>query len=387
MNNIKVSKKINNVLIMNGDSEQCLNLAKQFSNNSFNVFTADFFQQSVTKNSNHIKKYIRLPSARFDTQNFVKELIKIVLTFKIDLIIPLYDVSFYLSKNKEIISKYTTVFVDDIDKLKSLHNKYEFATLCKNYSISSPSFQLIKNEDDLLNFDKNYKDYVFKPLASRWGENVVVKPTKKKLISIINKLRYPIIAQQFIDGEEFSTYSISRDGFVTAHTSYKSIYKLGSSGIAFQKVNDDKIKKFVSDFCRKNNYNGQIGFDFIKDRNGKYFVIECNPRATSGVTMFSASINLPQAFIETKPVISADLDYSMLSAAMLVIELPKSILSAKVIHFIRYFSKANDILCDSKDIVPPIYIIYFTFVLVPLRMLALQKSMKETLGWNEEYNI
>jgi hypothetical protein len=42
----------------------------------------------------------------------------------------------------------------------------------------------------------------------------------------------------------------------------------------------------VEYFGKTTGYTGQVGFDFIEDTAGKFHVLECNPRATSGVHFF-----------------------------------------------------------------------------------------------------
>ena len=41
-------------------------------------------------------------------------------------------------------------------------------------------------------------------------------------------------------------------------------------------------------------YSVNIGFDLKEDKNGKPYIMECNPRMTAGIPMFmAAGINLP----------------------------------------------------------------------------------------------
>lgn len=43
-------------------------------------------------------------------------------------------------------------------------------------------------------------------------------------------------------------------------------------------------------------FTGQIAFDFIEESDGTIRAIECNPRATSGITLFDVTGDLPIAF-------------------------------------------------------------------------------------------
>src|SRR5690606_21765330 len=61
-------------------------------------------------------------------------------------------------------------------------------------------------------------------------------------------------------------------------------YRAGQgSSIYFQPVMHAEIERQVASLVKGILYSGQIAFDFIEDAYGKIFVLECNPRATSGV--------------------------------------------------------------------------------------------------------
>ena len=53
-----------------------------------------------------------------------------------------------------------------------------------------------------------------------------------------------------------------------------------------------QVRSYVAQFVSDWQYTGQIGFDFIKDSSGQLWVIEGNPRATSGVHMFGSEQGL-----------------------------------------------------------------------------------------------
>jgi len=54
----------------------------------------------------------------------------------------------------------------------------------------------------------------------------------------------------------------------------------------------EDLKEFAMAVVKRLNFTGQIAFDFISGEEGT-FVIECNPRATSGVFLLDPSDPLP----------------------------------------------------------------------------------------------
>ena len=97
----------------------------------------------------------------------------------------------------------------------------------------------------------------------------------------------PWVAQRFVPGQEYCSFSVLVDGQLRAHSSYQPRYRVGrGSGIYFHSCAPAPIRAFLEQFGRATGYTGQVGFDFIEDQQGRFHVLECNPRATSGVHLF-----------------------------------------------------------------------------------------------------
>lgn len=90
---------------------------------------------------------------------------------------------------------------------------------------------------------------------------------------------------------------MAREGRLLAHVCYRSVLRLAGrgadgratqgAGIVFEDVTAARpeIRDFVRELVAARCFSGQIAFDFIRDERATY-VIECNPRATSGVHLF-----------------------------------------------------------------------------------------------------
>lgn len=138
---------------------------------------------------------------------------------------------------------------------------------------------------------------VFKPVYSRFASRAVIGPSRRSL-KRIDPAAEQWIAQRRINGSEYSTYSVAIDGQLLAHCSYHSLYRVGTgSGICFQPVEIPEIESFVREFVRRVKYTGQIGFDIIIDANDRLWVLEGNPRATSGAQLFAKSDRLVDALL------------------------------------------------------------------------------------------
>lgn len=125
------------------------------------------------------------------------------------------------------------------------------------------------------------------------------------------------LAQTYIQGAEFASYSIAQQGQLVAHNCYQASCRAQAkkqanehankqvneqanqpnhfshasqqtgASLDFQCVDVPPVAEFVTALVAKLGYTGQLGFDFIKDAAGVYWVLECNPRATSGIHLLA----------------------------------------------------------------------------------------------------
>ncbi len=108
------------------------------------------------------------------------------------------------------------------------------------------------------------------------------------------------IVQEFIEGEEICAYSIWDNGVMKACCFYRPDIRFGKgASIYFESADYPELEKRIQTFGESMNYQGQLSFDFI-EKNGKYYVLECNPRATSGAHLFSD--NLSKIFFESERI-------------------------------------------------------------------------------------
>ena len=118
-----------------------------------------------------------------------------------------------------------------------------------------------------------------------------------------------------------------------------------------------RIAGWVSDFVRRVNFTGQIGFDFIEDRNGggDLFCIECNPRATSGIMMFTPEDGVDRAFLGTwdpadVPITPGSGVDKMIGLGMLLYGWrPSSRKDRTLRDFVRDFRGASDVVSSPGD--------------------------------------
>lgn len=147
------------------------------------------------------------------------------------------------------------------------------------------------------------------PEAARcepWGKAPELSPEWKRKSGTSGNVAW--IIQQRIAGRSLCTYSIAREGVLTAHAAYAALHTAGGGAcIYFEPLAHAGLLEWVRRFVRLERLTGQIAFDFIETADGRLYPIECNPRTTSGIHLFRPADGLDAALLGDAPPGAAEL--------------------------------------------------------------------------------
>jgi len=245
------------VLITGARAPAALELARSFRTQGWTVHSADSFRYTLTAPA--VQRHFRVPAPRTDLAGFRRHLTA-------DLIVPTCEEVFYLAG-------LPGAFCGGLPLLRRLHSKWEFLDLARDCDIGIPDSRLATSPDDL---PPRPEAFVCKREFSRFGSYTLVgravcRPTPSE--------RW--VVQERLHGEEFSAYGVARSGRLTAFAMYLPLRRFASSTY-FRPTRDDQALAFARALVAELGFTGQISFDFMRNRRGT-FVLECNPRACSGV--------------------------------------------------------------------------------------------------------
>ncbi|KAG4425335.1 hypothetical protein IFR04_001485 [Cadophora malorum] len=319
-----------NILLSNGRFPVALDLARQLHSAGHNVFVVDPMEYHVCKFSQAVKQSYYSPAPSVDTQGYIKTVKEAVQKSEIDLIIPLHEEIFHLAScgDKEILDR---LFAPKFDILYRLHNKWTFSALMLELGFDVPEAHLCRSSDDVRALDRS-KEWAVKPILGRGSTGVhhLHKDRKDEDLPDINVSdEIPHIAQEWIRGKRYCTYGVFREGKMQALGIYPVLETLdGSSSVYFQALEHNGIRDYVRRIAETLKITGQLAFDFVEteferqdksndeetdlagDRRSsgditvvqgdarssfttksqrRLITIECNPRATSGIHLWSRS--------------------------------------------------------------------------------------------------
>jgi hypothetical protein len=131
------------------------------------------------------------------------------------------------------------------------------------------------------------------------------------------------------------------------------------SATVFESIEEPASEEWVRRFVAATHFTGQIAFDLIETADGTLYPIECNPRITSGVHLFSKSDGLVECFLGTESGIvkpqsgvirSVKLALFVRLVRLLFALRPKS----EWLKTLAFIIKSRDVVWDRKDPLPAI---------------------------------
>lgn len=286
-----------NILITGCRMFFALELARAFSRAGHTVYVADSVWPHLCYVSNAVKKSFIIPSPRFDFEKFQNRLKQIIQDYEINMVVPVFEDVLYLAKAIPHLPQNCRYFCSSLDTLEKLYDKWHFYEEQEKLDILSPATVLIQTNEDLQKLDRS-KEYALKACYSRGSFSLKKISPHQKLPQISIDKKNPWIAQEWIEGKKYCSYSICHEGKVVAHAVYACKINSSDYCLSFEAIRHEKIEIWVKNIVTLMNLTGQISFDFIEDGSGQLFAIECNPRATSGVHLFAEDPRLSHYFLQ-----------------------------------------------------------------------------------------
>lgn len=261
-----------------------------------------------------VDTYYQVPRA--DSNNYVDCIYEICKKERVNIIIPIMSVELEaLSKAKESFEKIgTTISISSYDSLKIANNKLELFKFIKTNKISSPNFYEVNCIDDV---DKAIETIgypiVFKscdgsgsrgfriidPSKSRFDILFNEKPTSayitlKEFKETLSEGTMPkMLAMEYLPGDEYTVDMLVENGEVRYSMCRKGLWIQTSVILDGVVEEQPEIIELCNKVASKLKLYGNIGFDVKKRADGTPIIMECNPRATAGVSEFTASgVNL-----------------------------------------------------------------------------------------------
>jgi len=334
------------VLILGARAPAALELARRFHRAGWRAFVADSIPHRLCAWSQSVAGSISLPSPRDAPAAFATALARAISAHGIELVLPTCEEVFYLSRYRDRLPAGVRVLAEDFGKLRSLHSKWEFLQLAQGCGVEVPESQRVHSLAQAREWAAG-APLVLKPEFSRFGVHVRLYPEGIPAQAPELASLGTWVAQRFQPGTEFCSYAVADRGRLLALAAYQPRHRLrGSSSYYFEPWRSPQLEQFVRAFAAKTQFTGQLSFDWILSKEGKLSVLECNPRATSGVHLFAPDDAVPAALAgESEILVQPGHEVpAMLGPIMLGPGLRDAVVQGRVGEWRRDYQRATDVL-------------------------------------------
>lgn len=377
-------------LLTGGRAPATLHLARLLAQAGHQVIVAESMRRHLCRHSNSVHKNYQVPSPKAQPAAYIKALKEIIVAEDVDILIPTCEEVFYIAEAREDLSQYCTVLVDSAKTLSMLHHKHHFIQWLQTQQLTVPqtvSFTDINPLKTHLSGLPPGRRFILKPVYSRFGAHVhQVSTPIAHLPDLDLSLQKPWVLQEYITGKEYCTYAVAHQGQLVLYAAYAKSFTAGlGSCILFEPLNHLRLQQLVETIIQKLNFTGQIAFDVIESENGDLFPLECNPRLTSGIHLFSTEDSVERAFLNTveRPIIARNRQKAMLTLPMLLYA-PMNLKHGFKAWFKHLFS-SKDVIFSWRDMSP---FFYQPFIMGDLWLESLQSrlSLLEVTTYDIEWN-
>jgi carbamoyl-phosphate synthase large subunit len=265
--------------------------------------------------SSRLKEIFRYADPVTNSTDFKNDLVQACKFYQPDAVIPTgTTITNYLSFYKKEIVRHTdaVLLVDDYPKLHQLTDKWLTYKMCLENKISVPRTSLFEYSKGITSFLNNFHfPLVLKPRISYAAKGVIFLSNPEALKNFLRRSRQDkmflngepsYIIQEGITGELHDVTCLAKDGRAISIMSQQrlvSLYDFGGGGIINRTTYEPVPMKMAEMILQYTKWNGVLLFDFIKDKEDNYYLLECNPKiwGTTQLTV-DAGLNVVQQLVD-----------------------------------------------------------------------------------------
>lgn len=175
------------------------------------------------------------------------------------------------------------------ETLQQLDNKWEFARICMQVGVEIPRTLYFRDSAALdpeeVASEVGYPAIV-KP-ASGFGQRGIVLLKDPAAAEAFRRQDAPgpgIVVQEYVPGQDWSVSVLAVDGVVRNSTAWECPSQFGHSGYGASRylvtkfTNDSRLTRMVQTVILATGYSGIANFDARLADDGRFVLLECNPR-------------------------------------------------------------------------------------------------------------
>lgn len=289
------------VLVTTGRQAKTLHTVRALKEVGARVIVSDYDEISASHVSVDCDLFIKLPALpgkqnlAISTDKWIENFYNVLVDNNVDIVLPVSTINevLIIGLAKHRISKKLPNLQwisPDLQEAITLDDRASFAKLCENFDVPCPKSGVLESPESI------------PIIASRFVDGIMLKRIEssinrsEEIVHLRNGSKVPQFVrpstedpwqwQEYIHGNEASVWYVVLNGEITCQGCYKSeadLTKFDATEVPHEL--DIALRRLIKSLS----LSGQFAFDFFISKNGKTYVIECNPRSSSVLETISST--------------------------------------------------------------------------------------------------
>ena len=261
-----------------------LEIARALHAGGWRVVVAEPLALHLCRASNAVDRCRTLTAPNADAARYLDELVRIVAEEDVSLVVPLSEETVHVAALHGRLPAHVTLACPPRAALLELHDKWRFAERARALGLPVPASALASSEAGARLAASGA--HVVKPRLSCSGVGVTLHEAPGALDAA--RASDALVVQAYLPGAACCAQALAVDGALRELVVYRSLLEAGSVSVTFERIAAPAAVRHCAErVIGACGHAGLIAFDFIADEAGRWHVIECNPRATSGVHLLA----------------------------------------------------------------------------------------------------
>ena len=382
------------VIITHARVRSALAATRSLGKRGIEVITADYTYPSTSFFSKYSSSYFVYPSYKQAPRQFIECLKHYIQRKGIDVLMPISEETYVISKYKNIFDGMVKVPVAEYDKIAKANNKRYLMRFADEIGVNTPQTYTINCIEELRKIAKKIEyPAVIKLVEGRGAAGVRYVYSEEELLAKykevvqkfnLNSFNYPLI-QEYIPGTGYGVSMLFNHGEPRAIFTHRRIREYpitGGPSTARISVRHAKMEKYATMLLKELEWHGVAMVEFkLDERTKEPVLMEINPRFWGSLNQaICAGVDFPYLLYtmategDVKPVFTYKIGVRtrwMIGDLRALIDY---IRTEKRTEVLKDFFKLNGQYYDDIDLSDPLPII--VEIMIPIMNLVKMKKLK-----------
>ena len=382
------------VIITHARVRSALAATRSLGKRGIEVITADYTYPSTSFFSKYSSSYFVYPSYKQAPRQFIECLKHYIQRKGIDVLMPISEETYVISKYKNIFDGMVKVPVAEYDKIAKANNKRYLMRFADEIGVNTPQTYTINCIEELGKVSKKIEyPAVIKLVEGRGAAGVRYVYSEEELLAKykevvqkfnLNPFNYPLI-QEYIPGTGYGVSMLFNNGEPRAIFTHRRIREYpitGGPSTARISVRHAKMEKYATMLLKELEWHGVAMVEFkLDERTKEPVLMEINPRFWGSLNQaICAGVDFPYLLYtmategDVKPVFTYKIGVKtrwMIGDLRALVDYIRTEKRTKVL---KDFFRLNGQYYDDIDLNDPLPII--VEIMIPIKNLVKMKKLK-----------